>query len=90
MKVSITLGDLAAGVSLPINEHHTITVKPSASIEVLDPAGAPAVNQPVVVRDADGTEHPRQTNSAGRLFLYSLDPKAKFEVRLNRRAKQIS
>lgn len=90
MKVSLTWGEFARGTDLPANEHHTLTVKANATLEVVDAAGNPAAKQAVIVRHSDGTEQTTQTNAAGRLFLYSLDPKATFEVRLNRRAKQVT
>lgn len=89
MEKTSKFGELTQGVPLPSGHHHRVTVESSAVVQVVHASGAPATDEPVLVRRADGTQFMRRTNRFGRVHLYDIDPSAPFEVRLTRNAKVV-
>jgi len=89
VRIETTWPEFSKGLDAPTGERHVVVVKANAVVEVTFPSGAPAVNEPVIVRMPDGSEVEKMTNKFGRVLLYHVDADAKFKVSLKRSATEM-
>jgi hypothetical protein len=70
MRIEVTLGELEAGVKVPLDERSTLVLVPSAVVQVRTSEGAPVPNERVLVKRVDGRIEHQRTGPDGNLKLY--------------------